>query len=198
MRHCSEFGHILPIPYLAGTMADEKHAGDDSAIFSEKMERFCQEYLVDLNGTAAARRAGYSVDSASEIAYENLRKPQITARIQELRVSMGSTFNVTKERIAQELALIAFGDTKVVFDENGKLKSPETWTEEGRLIASYEESETVFGDEDNGGVKKTKKVRQWDKNKALEQLSRLMGYNEPDKMLLSGLRINVTDKDESS
>jgi hypothetical protein len=27
MRHCSEFGNILPIPYLAGTMADEKHAG---------------------------------------------------------------------------------------------------------------------------------------------------------------------------
>ena len=42
-----------------------------------KQKRFVAEYLVDLNATAAAIRAGYSKKTAEVIEYENLRKPQI-------------------------------------------------------------------------------------------------------------------------
>jgi len=45
--------------------------------------KFCQEYLVDLNGTQAAIRAGYSKRSAKEIASENLTKPNIKKWIEE-------------------------------------------------------------------------------------------------------------------
>jgi phage terminase small subunit len=45
---------------------------------------FCKEYLIDLNATQAAIRAGYSENTASETGYENLRKPQLASRIQEL------------------------------------------------------------------------------------------------------------------
>lgn len=147
-----------------------------------KEEAFCQSYLIDFNGARAARAAGYSEDSAKEIASENLTKPNIQARITELREEMGKSFNITRERMAQELALIAFGDTKALFDENGALLSPDKWTDEGRIISSYEESITEFGDEKTGGVKTVKKVRQWEKTKAIEQLARLMGYNAPDKV----------------
>jgi len=161
-----------------------------------KQEAFCNEYLVDLHCTNAAIRAGYSEDTAYSIGSENLKKPEIRARISELRDQTGRGYNITRERIAQELALIAFGDTKNIFDENGSLKSPENWSNEGRIISSYEESVTEFGDEKTGGTKVSKKVRQWEKTKAIELLTKIMGYNAPEKLLVSALKINVTDKDE--
>lgn len=161
-----------------------------------KEEAFCQSYLIDFNGARAARSVGYSENTAKEIACALLTKIHIRDRIQQLRTETGKAFNVTRERIAQELALIAFGDTRILFDENGALKSPENWSEEGRMISSYEESITTFGDEKTGGTKTTKKVRQWEKTKALEALCKLMGYNEPDKLLVTKSKIIVTDKDE--
>jgi len=55
-----------------------------SGDLTDKQQMFCLEYLIDLNATQAAIRAGYSKDSASEIGYENLRKPQLQAEIQRL------------------------------------------------------------------------------------------------------------------
>ncbi len=51
---------------------------------TDKQEQFCLEYLVDLNGTKAAERAGYSPTSAYSIASENMRKPEILTRIKAL------------------------------------------------------------------------------------------------------------------
>jgi len=49
-----------------------------------KQEKFCHEYLIDLNATQSAIRAGYSEDTAHSIGWENLRKPEIKARLQLL------------------------------------------------------------------------------------------------------------------
>ncbi len=48
---------------------------------SPKQARFVDEYLVDLNATKAAERAGYSAKTAYSIGQENLRKPEIQAKI---------------------------------------------------------------------------------------------------------------------
>lgn len=50
-------------------------------MLTAKQQRFVEEYLVDLNATQAAIRAGYSVKTASEVGFENLRKPQISTAI---------------------------------------------------------------------------------------------------------------------
>lgn len=55
------------------------------AKWTPKLERFCEEYLIDLNATKAAIRAGYSKKTASEMGYENLRKPQVIEKINELK-----------------------------------------------------------------------------------------------------------------
>lgn len=66
-----------------------------------KQQRFVEEYCVDWNCTQAAIRAGYSEDTASEIGYENLRKPQIKAaidaRLTELSLSAGQTTKLISE-----------------------------------------------------------------------------------------------------
>ena len=53
-------------------------------MLTDKQKRFCQEYLIDLNATQAAIRAGYSAKTARSIGNENLTKPDIQRKIQEL------------------------------------------------------------------------------------------------------------------
>lgn len=157
---------------------------DDVKQLTEKEERFCQLYLIEFNGAKAAREAGYSEHSAKEIAAENLTKPHIRARIQHLRAEMGQAFNVTRERIAQELARIGFSDIRNIFDDKGALKSPAEWSDEdAAAIAGIDTDELFEGSgKDRIMVGFTKKVKLWEKTKALEALCKLMGYNEPDKI----------------
>lgn len=50
-----------------------------------RQEKFCVEYLIDLNATQAAIRAGYSKRTADRIANQNLRKLEIQSRIKKMR-----------------------------------------------------------------------------------------------------------------
>jgi phage terminase small subunit len=75
---------------------------------NDKQERFCREYLIDLNGSAAAKRAGYSSRSAAAIAFELLRKPHISARIAELKAPIMARLDLSAERVLAEYATIAF------------------------------------------------------------------------------------------
>lgn len=155
---------------------------------TEKEEAFCQNYLIDFNGAAAARKAGYSEDSARAIAAENLTKPHIRARIEQIRTLMGKTFNITRERIAQEYARIAFGDIRKIFKEDGSLLMPYEWDDDtAAAIAGIDTDELYDGygkDREQIGV--TKKVKLSDKRAALDSLVKLMGYAAPTRTELTG------------
>ena len=77
------------------------------AKLTEKQKRFVQEYLVDLNATAAAKRAGYSEKSASRIAVELLNKTQVSAEIQKQQAKRQKRVEITQEKVLEELAAIA-------------------------------------------------------------------------------------------
>lgn len=63
----------------------ESHqAHDPLAGLTDKQRRFIDEYMVDCNATQAAIRAGYSASTAYSIGWENLRKPEIQAAIQQM------------------------------------------------------------------------------------------------------------------
>lgn len=68
-----------------------------------KQDRFIQEYLKDLNATQAAIRAGYSEKTASEVGYENLRKPQIAAEIDKRQAVIGYENDITVEWLLGEM-----------------------------------------------------------------------------------------------
>ena len=80
------------------------------AKLTPKQERFVDEYLVDLNATAAAKRAGYSEKSASRIAIELLNKTHVSAAIQARRDKLRGKLEITQEAVLQELASIAFAN----------------------------------------------------------------------------------------
>ena len=80
------------------------------ADLTPKQERFCQEYLVDLNASAAARRAGYSKATARAIGNENLQKPDVAERIAEMRAQQAERVQVDADRVLRELCLIGFSN----------------------------------------------------------------------------------------
>lgn len=71
------------------------------AKLTPKQELFCTEYMIDLNATQAAIRAGYSKHTAQAIGAENLTKPLIAAEISRL-----FTERTTKTKIDAEYVLI--------------------------------------------------------------------------------------------
>ena len=134
---------------------------------TEKQKAFVQEYLVDLNATAAAERAGYSRKTARSIGAENLTKPDIQKAIQAAIKSREERTEVTQDRVVEELARIAFSDaTDIVQVVNGTMVVSDTdqlTTAQKAAIAQIKEGK--FGLE----------VTRCDKVKALELLGKHLG-----------------------
>lgn len=142
-----------------------------------KQKAFCQEYLVDLNATQAAIRAGYSEDTARSIGCENLTKPDIQDFISQLQKERSERTQITADMVVQELAKIGFSDARNIVDDDNRLKKPSEWDDNlAGAISSIE-----FGD-----VTGMHKVKMWDKNAALEKLAKHLGMYAPEKHELSG------------
>lgn len=73
-----------------------------------KQQRFCDEYLIDLNATQAAIRAGYSPKTAEQLAYQLLQKTSVQNHIAELQKKREERTEITQDSVLHELALIAF------------------------------------------------------------------------------------------
>lgn len=80
-------------------MAKEKKADE----FTDKQRLFCEEYLIDLNATQAAIRAGYSRETAYSIGSENLKKPEIRTRISEMMERRSEKLLIDQEFVIQNL-----------------------------------------------------------------------------------------------
>lgn len=91
---------------------------------TDKQEKFCQEYLLSLNATQAAIKAGYSEETANRIGSQNLSKVDIQNRLQELKKENRETaedYGINRKMVVQEFAHIAFSDIRECFDENSRL-----------------------------------------------------------------------------
>jgi phage terminase small subunit len=137
---------------------------------TDKQQQFVEEYLVDLNVTQAALRAGYSEKTAYSIGHENLKKPEVQEAIQRAVQERQERTRVTADRVIQELARIGFADFRNVFDESGNLKDPTMLDEE--TAAAISSIEVVTKNLGEGEVEYINKIKFWDKNSSLEKLGR--------------------------
>lgn len=135
-----------------------------------KQERFVEEYLVDLNATQAAIRAGYSPKTAEAIGYENLRKPQISQAIEAARAARSERTEITQDMVLRELAAIGFARaTDYVKIQNGCVRLTETddlSQDQKCAVASIREGKH--------GIE----VKTYDKLRALELLGQHLGMFE--------------------
>ena len=144
---------------------------------NRKQTRFCEEYLIDLNATQAAIRAGYSPDTAGAIGAENLKKPQIQKAIAKAMAARSRRTGVNAERVVMELAKIAFVNAADVIADDATLKSNATPED---LAAVQSVKVKSFGED---GVEREIKLA--DKIKALELLGRHLGMFD-DRLRLDG------------
>ncbi|NWA32702.1 terminase small subunit [Pseudomonas sp. C6002] len=79
-----------------------------------KQQRFVDEYLIDLNATQAAIRAGYSKKTARQIADQNLSKLDIKAALERRMQSRSARTEITQDMVLRELAKIGFSDIRKV------------------------------------------------------------------------------------
>lgn len=75
---------------------------------SRKQQKFVNEYLIDFNGTRAAKAAGYSEKSAYSMASENLRKPEIKAYLEQKVSESNELAFLERQRVLVELKKIAY------------------------------------------------------------------------------------------
>ena len=80
---------------------------------TDKQKKFCDEYLIDLNATQAAMRAGYSKKTAYSIGDENLRKPELQEYIQKRQKEGQERAEITRGDIIDQLKSIGFVDLDV-------------------------------------------------------------------------------------
>ena len=77
------------------------------AMLTDKQMAFCEEYLVDLNATQAAIRAGYSNKNAKAQANRLLMNPEVQQEIQELKAQRSRRTEITADFVLRQLAAIA-------------------------------------------------------------------------------------------
>lgn len=78
---------------------------------TERQKRFCDEYLIDLNATQAAIRAGYSQKSARVIATENLAKPYISAYIEKRMAEKEKALIADQDEVLKYLSSVLRGQS---------------------------------------------------------------------------------------
>lgn len=149
--------------------------------------RFIDEYLVDLNGTHAAIRAGYSRNGADVQAVRLLGDARIAAAIEEGRRKLAERTQISAERVLQEVSRLAFLDIRRAFDADGNLKPmAELDDDTAAAIAGLEVFEEWQGrGQDREYLGRTKKIKLSDKKGALELLMRHLGLLN-DKLKLGG------------
>ncbi|OCX50595.1 hypothetical protein BEL04_22740 [Mucilaginibacter sp. PPCGB 2223] len=144
-----------------------------TGLLTPKQQKFCDEYLIDMNATRAALRAGYS--SSTALSGALMRIPKIAYYLQERTNAAARQAQVTHQMILTELSKIAFGNMRNYYRSDGTLKGVhELADDEGAALWSMRITETAEG--------KTTFIRLNSKLGALEKMAKhLRFYTEPEE-----------------
>lgn len=119
---------------------------------TDKQAKFVDEYLIDLNATQAAIRAGYSANRASEIGYQQLRKTTVQEAIAEAMEKRSKRVQRTADDVMRDLAAIRADAMQIVRDKDGnavmldKPSAIKTLELEGKHLAMWTDKQQLSGD----------------------------------------------------
>ncbi|MDR1351528.1 MAG: terminase small subunit [Zoogloeaceae bacterium] len=150
-----------------------------------KQQRFSEEYLIDLNATQAAIRAGYSAKTAQEQGARLLLNVIVQRAIAESIKARSERTQVDQDRVLKELARVAFFDPRKLFSEDGNLKALRELDDD--TAAAIMGVDTIAIGNDKVGVGELKKIKLADKVQALGMCMRHLG------MFTDKLSVNITD-----
>lgn len=150
-----------------------------------KQEAFVREYLIDLNATQAAIRAGYSAKTADRIGPELLGKTCVAEAIATAKAKRAERVEVTADMVLRELAILGFSDVRDFHvDHDGRLR-----LRHGAPDAAFRAVSSVkhkIRTDATGEVHREVEFKLWDKNAALEKIARHIRFYPPEKLEVTG------------
>lgn len=153
-----------------------------------KQAAFVREYLVDLNATQAAIRAGYSANSADVIGSENLGKPEIAAAITAAKLERSQRVGITAADVLHELGILYRSDVRdFTITESGELALRDGVPDEAwRAVSNIKHRVRTTTDKDGRTTTQREvEFKLWDKTAAARMLGDHLGMF-PKKMELVG------------
>lgn len=180
-------------------MGRKNKVREENNNLSDMQDRFCHEYIKDLNGTQAAIRAGYQEKSAKTSAARLLSYDNVCRKIRQLVEERNHRVKVDADTVLVELLKIAKSDIRKLFDENGVLKNPKDFPDDmAGSVASMVVEETWEGyGEQRQMTGYLRKVKLWDKPRALELLGRHLALfiDRSENISENTIKIESNEKD---
>lgn len=163
-------------------MASQSRRSEASATkaLNPKQERFVAEYLVDLNATQAAIRAGYSPKTAKEQGARLLTNVHIQKAVQERRQQHQANTGLTVERVLLEAMRLAFFDIRKLTDAEGNPIPINQLDDDTAAAIQGLELATERSRDEDGSVTVVRKYKIADKNAAVERLFKHLGLFQKD------------------
>ncbi|MGJ1211939.1 terminase small subunit [Sphingobacterium multivorum] len=162
------------------------------AKLTDKQERFVKEYLIDLNATQAAIRAGYK---NGEIGRQLITKNYVSEAIKNAQQEISKRTDITIDRVLNEYAKIAFSDVRNILTPDGGLKDAFEWDDEtAGAVASIKSFEVTTPEGEKLGT--NREIKMYDKLRALDSIGKHLGFFETDnKQKQSQIDVNVLSDD---
>ncbi|KAF0236507.1 MAG: phage terminase small [Prolixibacteraceae bacterium] len=138
-------------------------------MLTARQQKFCEQYLIDLNGTQSAIRAGYSPKTANRIANENLTKPDIQKKISLLQIEAREQAGITKQEVINTLSDIIKANIADLFQDSGIKPVNELSDIQKKCIESIK----IY--------KGKTEIKLFNKLVAIERINKMMGWDLPEK-----------------
>lgn len=154
---------------------------------NDRQKKFVDEYLIDLNATQAAIRAGYSAKTARSMGQRLLTKVDVQAKIEKRKKRMVEKVEITQERVLSELAAIAFSNGSqiakiVTINAKDAAGNPVTYQTVNFVPTDELPEDTKRAISAIKSNKRGIEVKMHDKTRALERLGEYLnmwGSNKP-------------------
>ena len=153
---------------------------------------------------SAAMDAGFAKSTAYKVAHtwigktrKTSQKPELFDYVQEKRKELEAEFTVTDKEVLRGFHRIASADIRQLFDENGHMRPVHTLPDDivAAIVGIEVVEETTSTGKTTKTVLRTKKVKlATDRNAAWANIARMLGYNEPDKMNVTGSFLDFLKK----
>lgn len=177
-------------------MQDGNTSATPADNLNEQQKRFCEAYVVDWNATQAYLSAypNSSYDAARANAARLITNDNVKAYIEDCKKRTAELAGISALKVALEHKKIAFQSAANLRQDWDTVKDWDDLTEEEKaIISEIEVTERVLngGDEDLQVLERKLKYKTYDKHRSLDALAKMLGFNEPEKLNVSG-NINFT------
>lgn len=183
-------------------MYNQKKLRSLEKAMTQKQRIFCKNYVQHWNAARAVREAGYDTHVPNVIAIDVLKSANVQAYLDEIRSHLEEISSVNAVRNIMELAKLAYGNISDLHENWEDVKDWEDLSEGAKaMISELKVTKQFLKGDDEGGYLKTLQIKTHDKVRALSELNKMMGYNEPSKIQLTGPKQIVgmiITEDESS